>query len=515
MDVLTVVTRVPLLMFGVERNDDDAADRMNYKYTVAILVIFALIVTNRQFGQKQIHCWVPAYFTRNYEDYINDICWVSNTYFVAHNERLPDNENERKESELKYYQWVPFILLLEAFLFYVPHIIWRAFVRRSGIDMRDLVESASSYKSVDKCDSRAKYMTYMITALDQYVNDPRRTEKYRAKENIFKRSLSTVCLSQGKYLGTYLVILYVFVKIMFISNCLIQLFLLNVLFDQKFHKFGVDVLWRILNGQSWGTYSQIFPKITMCDFKIRELGNPKISHRYSVQCVLPINLFNQQIFTFIWFWYFILLIINIISLLIWLYRFLPSSRLHYIKRRIRIMNQDYKKSNELKDLDSQHREMNIIEKKLLNKFVLEYLELDGAFMLRLLGLNSSDFVCTEVIQELWRNYYKNKRFNVKCDPEQSLSNILSDNDEPEFIDVKRKATDISSNRSLLCFQRLFKRKKSSRLSNNKPKYFKTLSFDPRLFDTNQVEGKTLRRRYESFDLGTVVSKSHQYQETET
>lgn len=56
MDIIGFVTRVPLLIFGAERNDDDFADRMNYKYTVAILVIFAIIVTNRQFGQKQIHC---------------------------------------------------------------------------------------------------------------------------------------------------------------------------------------------------------------------------------------------------------------------------------------------------------------------------------------------------------------------------------------------------------------------------------------------------------------------------
>jgi len=64
MDILSVVTRVPILFFGVERHDDDFADRINYKYTVAVLVIFAIIVTNRQFGTKQIHCWIPAYFTR-------------------------------------------------------------------------------------------------------------------------------------------------------------------------------------------------------------------------------------------------------------------------------------------------------------------------------------------------------------------------------------------------------------------------------------------------------------------
>ncbi len=74
MDILSVVTRVPILVFGVERYDDDFADRINYKYTVAVLVIFAIIVTNRQFGTKQIHCWIPAYFTRKlyYKQTISD-----------------------------------------------------------------------------------------------------------------------------------------------------------------------------------------------------------------------------------------------------------------------------------------------------------------------------------------------------------------------------------------------------------------------------------------------------------
>jgi hypothetical protein len=56
-----------------------------------------------------------------------------------------------------------------------------------------------------------------------------------------------------------------------------------------------ELLEKIINGKGWDTGSRIFPKISMCDFRIREVGNPKVSHRYTVQCVLPINLFNQQI----------------------------------------------------------------------------------------------------------------------------------------------------------------------------------------------------------------------------
>ena len=45
----------------------------------------------------------------------------------------------------------------------------------------------------------------------------------------------------------------------------------------------------------WDTQSQYFPKVTLCDFQIREALHPRDSHRYTVQCVLPLNLFSQQV----------------------------------------------------------------------------------------------------------------------------------------------------------------------------------------------------------------------------
>ena len=54
---------------------------------------------------------------------------------------------------------------------------------------------------------------------------------------------------------------------------------------------------------------------------IREVGNPNKSHKYTVQCVLPINLFNQQIFTAIWFWYMLVLFWNIAEFMIWVQRY--------------------------------------------------------------------------------------------------------------------------------------------------------------------------------------------------
>lgn len=351
-------------------------------------------------------------------------------------QKLPEAEQIRKSFELKYYQWVPFILLSQAFFFYIPHIAWRALSRRSGIDIRDIVEAASNYKSVDKYENRQKYMTYMLTAVDQYVDDPRRRKETR-RSIFIKRLISVVCCISGKFLGNYLMVLYLFIKLAFIANCICQLFVLNLLLGHEFHKFGFELLDKIINGKGWDTGSRIFPKISMCDFRIREVGNPKVSHRYTVQCVLPINLFNQQIFTFIWFWYGIVLIVNIYSLCVWTYRFLPSKRLRYITRRIEIMRQAllWKQKNTLNFEQMPDLELHEFEKDLIQHFVHDYLESDGLFILRILSSNTSDFVCTELIQELWKYYRKQRKFN-RSDEE--------DINDDESLEYKRDVSDNSA-----------------------------------------------------------------------
>ncbi|CAF4850122.1 unnamed protein product, partial [Rotaria sp. Silwood2] len=67
MDGIGTVTRLPSLIFDTSRCDDSFADRLSYKYTVFMLVLFAIVVTNKQFSTKHIQCWVPAQFTKNYE----------------------------------------------------------------------------------------------------------------------------------------------------------------------------------------------------------------------------------------------------------------------------------------------------------------------------------------------------------------------------------------------------------------------------------------------------------------
>ena len=53
--MLSLSRRIPLLgIFGPSSSDDDFADRLNYKYTVATLVIFAFVITSKHLGHNQV-----------------------------------------------------------------------------------------------------------------------------------------------------------------------------------------------------------------------------------------------------------------------------------------------------------------------------------------------------------------------------------------------------------------------------------------------------------------------------
>uniref|UniRef100_A0A1I7XCW6 Innexin n=1 Tax=Heterorhabditis bacteriophora TaxID=37862 RepID=A0A1I7XCW6_HETBA len=50
-------------------------------------------------------------------------CWARNTYFAAFDRDLPEVQ-DRSKTMVSYYQWVPFFLVIVAFMFYSPCLLW-------------------------------------------------------------------------------------------------------------------------------------------------------------------------------------------------------------------------------------------------------------------------------------------------------------------------------------------------------------------------------------------------------
>ena len=68
--------------------------------------------------------------------------------------------------------------------------------------------------------------------------------------------------------------------------------------------------------------------------QVRRLG---AVHRYSIQCVLPINLFNEKIYSFLWFWMVFVAVVTCISTLSWFLRItVDKDRHQYIRRYVNL-----------------------------------------------------------------------------------------------------------------------------------------------------------------------------------
>lgn len=95
VDLLYLITLVPTVLLSSLRSDDDMFDKINYKYTGALLVLFATITASRQFDDDRIECWNRANFIKPYVQYTNEICYISSTYYVPKNRTIPQNYQDR------------------------------------------------------------------------------------------------------------------------------------------------------------------------------------------------------------------------------------------------------------------------------------------------------------------------------------------------------------------------------------------------------------------------------------
>ncbi|CAH8600675.1 unnamed protein product [Schistosoma intercalatum] len=192
----------------------------------------------------------------------------------------------------------------------------------------------------------------------------------------------------GKKHGNFLVTLYMFVKFSYLSNVIGQIYLMQHFIGTKYTLYGAQVLVDLIKGQEWH-HSGHFPRVTFCDLEAKKLGK---NHVYTLQCVLPLNMFLEKIYIFLWFWHVLIACINLISFLIWIYRiFLPKSRMKFITDYLKVLN--------LIPINNQLK----IDNK-INEFVNYYLGLDGLFVIRLITSNCGILLASELTAELWKSY---------------------------------------------------------------------------------------------------------------
>lgn len=59
---------------------EDFADKYNYQFTTAVILVFIMVVGMRQYVFTPIQCFIPHEFSKSWEEYAENYCWVQDTY---------------------------------------------------------------------------------------------------------------------------------------------------------------------------------------------------------------------------------------------------------------------------------------------------------------------------------------------------------------------------------------------------------------------------------------------------
>ena len=123
----------------------------------------------------------------------------------------------------------------------------------------------------------------------------------------------------------------------------------------------------------------------MCDLEIRVLGHVQ---PYTVMCALPVNLFNEIVFIFVWFWIVIMGLCTIGSITYWLMvSVILPHQTRFIKTRLIAMGR-----------------LGAAPHHMVRSFVENYLRNDGILIIQLVSENASDLIAAELICALWDQY---------------------------------------------------------------------------------------------------------------
>jgi hypothetical protein len=267
--------------------------------------------------------------------------------------------------------------MLQTFGFFLPGFFWRSGSSRLGLSLQKYLDqlNMSRHSLSEPPLYRRQLIRNVAARLDQYF-------RMRPKTKLPKLAL-----------------FYLFIKLIYLINILIQLLSLHYLMNFNFNI--KDILGRFVIYSNTVRHASLqFPTNVLCDFIVRFLGKNK--HRHTVQCVLPINVFNEKIFIFSYLWLILLLLCTVYNLIVrwiiffFLQRNIIDTRHRRVCRTLSTFTFEQNQDNEI---------IQIYDYQPITKnFSRRYLQYDGIVILRLLDSNIDVITMNDLMDDLWEFY---------------------------------------------------------------------------------------------------------------
>ncbi|GFT46213.1 innexin shaking-B [Nephila pilipes] len=297
--------------------------RLHYTFTVGFLLTFFVVFITVQIFNDSIVCEVSG--IRKITS-INSYCWIHSTYVVpkafykeVSNEvphpGIDNTQNPEEFFYLTYYQWIYFMLFFQAVFFYLPRWIWKYWeggkIKKLTKDIRNLLLPEKELN--EKCLALIRYLV-----------------KSWSTHNAYARQ-------------------YFICELLSLINVVLQFLLLDLFFDGRFINFGSKIF-QFYTSEEYinpvnGTHNikgnpmlMLFPRVTKCIF--REHGKGSTIEVKDVLCVMTLNVFNEKIYLFLWFWFFVLAILTFLSLVLDILLIVsPAMRVQALKSRFYLVDQ--------------------------------------------------------------------------------------------------------------------------------------------------------------------------------
>lgn len=352
------------------------------------LLFYQLFLMTDDYIGDPIYCFCPEQFTKEEVKYVHGLCYVANTYYIPYSRQIPSNfELRREESdEVVYYQWVPVILFLMALLFFLPRLVWKLLMLKAGMELKKMCLAAKGTKDVSP-EQREKGLWLIASYIDVFCAN---ISRFRSGPcNSIRESVSNFCVfGCGRHYGNYFISCKILVRFLYFCNSFGQLFFLNEFLGNKFYIYGYEVIQAFLTGAEWSVTTR-FPRQTLCDIDLRQMTNV---HRWTFQCVLPMNLFNEKFFIFLWFWFTMLSVLNILNVCATItIAIMPFQRHSFIKKYLRMAG----------IYDKDH-----LQKTRIHSFIQGHLKQDGVFILKQISDNASTAIVLNLIRKMWKLFLK-------------------------------------------------------------------------------------------------------------
>ncbi|KAH0947419.1 hypothetical protein HN011_011201 [Eciton burchellii] len=257
---------------------DNVVFRLYSRVTVLLLLVCTILVTAKQYIGEPISCMTDASIDK---DPVNAYCWIYSTFTVSRHlkgvpgkgvasagvgQALPDDEARHH----RYYQWVCFVLGLQAILFYVPRALWGIWERGTiGLLSRDL--ASPFLRDVWTDERKQRLVEYFV-----------RTNLH---DHNFYAMRFFVC------------------ELLNFLNSVGQIYLLDWFLEGQFRRYGPLVTALVTEENPRDRVdpmARLFPKVTKCT--IHTFGPAGSVQTHDALCVLPLNVVNEKIFVILWFW---------------------------------------------------------------------------------------------------------------------------------------------------------------------------------------------------------------------